>query len=534
MKYFSRPAREAAEAPFLAREFDKVFEPFGDVSVGRGTQLGTPGVDCLEVDGETLAIHPESASWAFLSTHEASLYREMDGKPFSWLAERWPAWAGTRPEHFVGHLYRRGLLTLDGREAVDARMFSDSPNYDEGNLVELLVTEKCNLACPYCLAGANQRMPAMDRPLAMRAIDLAFAMREAPSLAFELAGGEPLLKFPLLRELVAYIRAHPGRAGRPVFLSIQTNATLIDEERVRWLRDENIVVGISIDGGPWSQNDSRPQVNGQESFSKVMRGIALLQRFGVPFGALVVLNRSNIGSPAALADFLLANGIHGFRLNPVAYLGDARRNWERVGLSQEEIIDFVQRLMRLIVDRRDLLLENNVHSMCNFLTSKQRRTRCMRAQCGAGDSFQAIAGNGDIYPCGRATQSPGLKLGNVLDEGLTSLSDPARRHPVIGELRERRPHTLEDCPTCSYRQLCQSGCSAQAWERYGTVRHKTPECAFYKTLYPWLMRWLTFDGAAFDHLERTSYFEREGARFDHDFTAPRPYPWAPAAAGFAS
>jgi radical SAM protein with 4Fe4S-binding SPASM domain len=325
-----------------------------------------------------------------------------------------------------------------------------------------------------------------------------------------------------MQRLTDYIESHPSQQSRRLFLSIQTNATLITDERARWLKEKDIRVGISVDGKPESQNVSRPQVNGRESFSSLIRGIDALQRQGVAFGALVVLNRSNVRSVEDLAEFLLDNGIHGFRLNPVAYIGDARRNWSHVGLTQEEVIDYFQRLMKLIVERGYLLLEDNIHSMCDFITSKQRRTRCMRAECGAGDTFQSIAANGDIYPCGRSTQSPGLKLGNIFSDALVSLSTPAQSNPLIAQIRQRRPENLEDCPSCHYRQLCQSGCSAQAWERYGTVRHKTPECSFYKTLYPYLMHWLSFDGAAFEVLERSSYFNHEGMRFDCDFTATQP------------
>jgi uncharacterized protein len=357
----------------------------------------------------------------------------------------------------------------------------------------------------------------MDAPLARRAVDLAFAMNEADIIAFEFAGGEPLLKFDLMRELVAYIENHPARRGRRLFLSLQTNATLLNDERAAWLGGSGIQVGISLDGGAQAQNRGRPMVNGKPSHGALMRGIELLQKHGVSFGALVVLNRHNIGDPEGLARFLLEHRIHGFRLNPVAYLGDARRNWAEVGLEQTDVLAFFRTLMRMMIDHRWLLLEDNLHTMCNFLTSKQRRTRCNRAECGAGDSFQAVAANGDIYPCGRATQSPGLKLGNIRDQSLESLSAPARTNPHIVALRSRRPADFESCSVCSYRQLCHAGCSAQAFERYGTVRHKTPECAFYKTLYPELMHLMAFDRRAFEHLEATSYFDREGVRFDHDF-----------------
>ena len=521
MKYVSRPARDASESQYLGQVFGKQFEPFGYVTVPPDARLDNTQTDLLDVNGDTLAIHPESASWAFLNPWEKALFSFCNGRPFRDLLQYWPVDAHTTAHEFVAHLYRRGLLAVSGRRAVDARMFADGPNYDEGHLVELLLTEKCNLACPYCLAGANQAMPAMNEALGLRTIDLAFAMREAHTLAFEFAGGEPLLKFPLLQRLVDYIERHPGRAGRRIFLSIQTNATLLTDERARWLRDAGIRVGISIEGDQAAQDRGRPQVNGKSSYAALMRGIELLKRHQVPFGALVVLNRGNVGDPEGLATHLLQLGIHGFRVNPIAYLGDARRNWAAVGLSQDEIIGFFRRLMNAIVANRWLLLEDNIHSMCLFLTSKQRRTRCMRASCGAGDTFQSIAGNGDIYPCGRATQTPALKLGNILDANLESLAASARANPRIAEIRARRPEDFDTCKICSYRQLCQAGCSVQALERYGTIRHKTPECDFYKTLYPGLMHWLSFDEAAFAHLNATSYLDSEGHRFDFDFIPER-------------
>jgi uncharacterized protein len=520
MKYFCRPGVEQTESEYIGAAFGRRYEPHGPVSLNDECVLDRHGVETVELSGEVLAIHAETASWAFLGEGELAIYEQLRGKPLRYLREVWPADAGSTPEAFAASLYRRGLLSINGLRSMDHGLLRDSPNYKDGNLVELLLTERCNLACGYCLAGANNKMPAMNWDIAKRAVDLAFAMEEADTLAFEYAGGEPMLQFSLMQRLTDYIESHPLRAGRRLFLSIQTNATLLNDERARWLKEKGITVGISLDGKPASQNVSRPQVNGGESHSMLIRGIDLLQRHGVPFGALVVLNRSNVDSAEDLVDFLLDNSIHGFRLNPVAFIGDARRNWDAVGLTQEEIIGYFKHLMRLIAGRGHLLLEDNVRSMCEFLTSKQRRTRCMQAECGAGDTFQAVAASGDIYPCGRATQSPGLKLGNIFEEGLESLSAPARANPVIVQIRGRRPENLEGCPSCHYRQLCQSGCSAQAWESYGTVRHKTPECSFYKTLYPYLMRWLSFDGAAFDALNASNYFSGGGLRFDHDFIAP--------------
>jgi radical SAM protein with 4Fe4S-binding SPASM domain len=274
---------------------------------------------------------------------------------------------------------------------------------------------------------------------------------------------------------------------------------------VQWLREQHIIVGLSLDGNPASHNRSRPQVNGGESFSKVMCGIDLMQRAGINFGVLLVLNRSNIDAVDPMIDFLVDNGIENIKLNPVAFLGTARASWQDVGITQDEAIAYFQGFAHRLVERGCHIFEANLFDMVRHLVSKRRHSRCIRGHCGAGDSFSAVAADGSIYPCGRATQSPGLRLGSVLD-GTDALNSPAAASDVIRLIRERRPAGLDDCRTCLYRELCQAGCSAQAFERYGTVRHKTPECQFNKTMYPFLMRWLSFDDRAITYFNRGPYF----------------------------
>jgi radical SAM protein with 4Fe4S-binding SPASM domain len=518
MRYFADRDREKREAALIPHSFGKTYEPFAEVELTATSVIDNTGASRVSLDGETLVIEPDLGGWAFLTPGELGLFSRFSHAPLDALLVGDPAGAGRLPA-FIAHLYRRGLVSIDGKRAIDPTIFRDSANFQETHLVEILLTEKCNLACGYCLAGANPHMPAMSSETARRVVDLAFGMEEAGGIGFEFSGGEPFIKFPLMRDLVDYIRGHPKRGKRPVYFTVQTNGTLLNDERVRWLRDNQVQVGVSLDGKPDSQNTSRPQVNGGESFSRLIGGIDLLQRYKIPFGALVVLNRSNVGSVHDLVDFLLDNGIGAFKLNPVAFLGTARENWDGFGLGPQEVLSYFITLIDLVAKKGHPLIEANVRTMLDFIVSKQRKTRCMRTHCGAGDTFQAISAAGDIYPCGRSTQTPAFKLGNVMEPGFSSLSEPARANPYTSQIRERRPAQLEGCVVCEYRQFCQAGCSAQAFERYGTVRHRTPECEFYKTLYPHLMRMLSFDVHSFKNFCRTGYFGNGATLFNDDYSA---------------
>lgn len=507
MRYFHAPQLDYHESRALSRVFGKHYTPDAEVTLASTTTVASPGVDLVGLDGEILAIEPDTASWAFVTPREASLLADLDyGRSVGWIR----AQAGDAADPLIGALYRRGLVTLDGRASVDPTLFQDSHNTREKNLVELLLTEKCNLNCGYCLAGANPNMPTMTWDIARATVDLAFRMNEADSISFQFAGGEPFLQYELMKQTVAYIQRHPDRVGREVYFSVQTNGTLLTDERILWCRDNAVQIGFSIDGPAWAQDQARPFVNGKGSFERVLKGLELLQKHEIAFGAIVVLSRANVADPQALVDFMIDNGVHGMKLNPIAYIGTGRDNWNALGLHPHEISQYMQAVARIIAEQRHPLTEANIGSMLTHLVSKQRPTRCLRGHCGAGRAFQAINAKGDIHPCGRGTQTPDMKLGNVLHE-TRSLSMPSREHPLIQQIEVRRPKTVEGCDTCSYRELCQAGCSMEAYERYGTVRHKTPDCDYFMEIYPALMRWLTFAPGELQHLSDCGYFYECGS-----------------------
>src|SRR6185295_2817813 len=164
--------REKREAELIPRSFSKTYEPFGDVRLTPDTVVDNAGVSQVSLQGETLAIEPDLGAWAFLTPDEVRVFSRFVNARLGNAMAREGSSSARLPD-FVAHLYRRGLVSLDGKRAIDATIFRDSPNFHETHLVEILVTEKCNLACGYCLAGANPHMPAMSPETARRVVDLA-------------------------------------------------------------------------------------------------------------------------------------------------------------------------------------------------------------------------------------------------------------------------------------------------------------------------------------------------------------------------
>jgi uncharacterized protein len=165
----------------------------------------------------------------------------------------------------------------------------DNLEYSVSNslgMIQLEVTERCNLRCAYCLYGdqykykRNHGTRDMDYDLARKAIDhLAVSSGNNQDVAVTFYGGEPLLRVPFVKACVAYARTRL-RDKEPKF-SVTTNATLIDKETARYLASEEINVHVSIDGPEEIHNQYRVNTRDVGSFKWTISGLKnLIDAYG--------------------------------------------------------------------------------------------------------------------------------------------------------------------------------------------------------------------------------------------------------------
>lgn len=440
----------------------------------------------LRVESMYLLLAERSASWCLLTPLEAEIARAADVASVTALQARYPQIERSSLVEFCIRLYQRGLLRLNGVPGLAPTLLDEGPLFQDMNLVEILVTQKCNLGCPYCLAETGPNMPHLKPHLAFSAIDAAFRLPAAQPLAIQLSGGEPFLSFPLVQDLVSYIEAKETEYSRSVRVYIQTNGTLINDAIAEFIREHDILVGISCDGPSTFSDISRPMLSGRSSNSDTLRGMAILRKHDVSFGVILVLNRANVEHPNEIIDFFCELGVESLKINPINMIGHATRTWNRMAITSDEYFTFLDRFIERLIERQVQLSEGNLAEYLRYLVHRTHHYRCMRSTCGAGTSFFLVDAGGDVYPCAHSAGLPSWRLGTIT-EAAGDLIGLGAQNGVVKELPLRLVERIADTRLCPWRHFCEGGCAVNAYQRYGTIQAPDSLCAFYERMYPRLL-----------------------------------------------
>lgn len=318
----------------------------------------------------------------------------------------------------------------------------------ERTLLVLWLTGRCNLQCCYCYASANPVKADMTFETAKTMVD---RLRDRP-LKIQFAGGEPLLNFPLAAEICAYVRDQ----GLDAVLQMQTNGTLLDADMVRQLVRYRVAVGVSLDGVPAVNDQTRGQT------AQALRGIRLLGEQGMTVGLNAVVTAETVDALPQLVDFAFYLGnVGGIGLDLLRAAGRgetaafaspaqlrqalirmARRSQELFALSGRRI-----QLRELELARKRLAGAGRADSYCY-------------AACGRSI---VVLPDGRLYPCGSL-------LWEDYEMGHADGFEPDR---VL-----RLTPKAEDCGECAYAFCCPKGCPSRRIRNGGGL-----DCALWKTAF---------------------------------------------------
>lgn len=343
----------------------------------------------------------------------------------------------------------------------------------------------CNLDCHYCyyldkaeIYGGHE--PKMSYEMLETTIREYIRANDVEEVTFNWHGGEPLvLGLDFYKKAVELERKYAD--GKKIFNTLQTNGTLINYDTAEFFRDNNFLIGVSIDGPKDIHDKFRKDKGGFPTFDKVIKGIGILQRCGVQFNTMSTINKASEGRGLETYQFLKHIGSTFMQFMPVVehvkypvdaagrslkkmrpYIVDpatdgaelARWSVSSVGFGKFmcDIFDYWVRndVGRYFVNLFDATLANH----CNVMPGT-----CVYAKVCGGNSI--IEHNGDIYPCDHFVY-PKYRLGNISEKSLRVMMTSSEQIKFGLDKRGMLP---SKCLRCKYEYLCHGECPKHRFNR---------------------------------------------------------------------
>jgi uncharacterized protein len=317
-------------------------------------------------------------------------------------------------------------------------------------------TRKCNFACDYCVdrVAGDSKLGIEDLAGIVSSV---LRRPEAGRTTFVWHGGEPLTLGRRYFEKVLAVQALAAAEGQHVRNILQTNGSLLDAEWARFLRDNEIGVGVSEDGPPAVHDRNRPLGNGHGTSAAVARGIRSLQDDGAGFGVLCVATPQLMaGDRRELLDFFVAQGVRRVAFLPLrparAAFADLQERDDHYRL-RDEYADFMCELFDIWIARDDPSFD--VRELSNILATLVggESTTCIGSGPCVGRHF-GLDATGCVSHCDKFFGDERFVFGSFRETGFDEMLDS----PRLDAARRLESDLRQACAACPWAAHCQGGC----------------------------------------------------------------------------
>ena len=391
-------------------------------------------------------------------------------------------------------LSARGFVTDDDPSVFISKRINDLRSikgylFSATSLHIFAVTNQCNQNCVYCQAKApgSKLDGAMSVEIGKKAIEVAM---QSPSqnLTFEFQGGEPLLNFDLIMEMIKYSKELNTTYQKDIEYTIVTNLIALDEDKLQRLIEENVSICTSLDGCEEVHNHNRKLRSGGSTYSTVKQRIQRVKDAGRGIGAIQTTTRFSLQYPEQIVDEYVATGLSGIFLRPLTPLGFAKSYWENIGYSAEEFIEFYKRAFNRILEiNKTGFIFPELHAtyfLRKILHGDADNYMELRSPCGAGIGQMSYYYDGNVYTCdeGRMMGESGdntFLLGNVLTD---TYDDMVSKRTCRTTCAASVVESLPNCCDCAFHPYC-GVCPVVAYSSEGDIFPRGPfdfRCRIYK------------------------------------------------------
>lgn len=327
----------------------------------------------------------------------------------------------------------------------------------------LHIAHTCNLNCSYCFASQGKyhgERALMSFEVGKQALDFLVAHSgKRHNLEVDFFGGEPLMNFDVVKQLVAYARSIEKAAGKNFRFTLTTNGMLINDDVIDFANKEMSNVVLSLDGRKEVHDRFRVDYAGKGSWERIVPKFQKLveARGGKNYYMRGTFTHAN---PDFLNDIqeMLNLGFNELSMEPVVCGAD-----DPSRLTEEDmpiVMEQYEQLAELMLQRHK---EGRPFTFYHYMIDLKGGPCIYKriSGCGSGTEYMAVTPWGDLYPCHQFVGEEKFKLGNVWD-GVTNTERQA-------EFAACNVYAHPECKDCWAKLYCSGGCAANAYHATGSV-----------------------------------------------------------------
>lgn len=329
----------------------------------------------------------------------------------------------------------------------------------------LHIAHDCNLRCAYCFASTGdfgKGRKLMDFETGKKAIDFLMKMSaNRKTLELDFFGGEPLMNFDVVKQIVEYAREKEKEFDKQIRFTITTNGMLLTEDKMQFINDEMSNVVLSIDGRREVNDRMRKRVDGSGSYDKIvenfkkfvpMRGDkdyyvrGTYTKYNLDFSN-DVMHLYDLGFDQISVEPVVADPKYPYAITD----GDLPAIFKEYELLAEKISKI----------RESGKFINFFHFMLD-LDQGPCAIKRLRG-CGCGNEYVAVTPDGDIYPCHQFVGLEEMKMGNLHDDTFN--------YDLKKEFATAHVYTKPECKKCWAKFYCSGGCNANNYIYMGDIHN---------------------------------------------------------------
>ena len=332
----------------------------------------------------------------------------------------------------------------------------------------LHVAHTCNLNCSYCFASQgkyNGDRALMSFEVGKRALDFLIEHSGARvNLEVDFFGGEPLMNWDVVKQLVAYARTQEAPHNKKFRFTLTTNGMLIDDDVIEFANKEMHNVVLSLDGRKEIHDRLRVDYAGQGSYDRI-----------VPKFQKLVASRGGKGYYMR-GTFTHANPDFTKDVFHMADLGFTELSMEPVVCAPDDPAALTEEDLPIVLEQYEVLAKEMLkreeegrgftfyHYMLDLTHGPCIYKRI--SGCGSGTEYMAVTPWGDLYPCHQFVGEEAYKLGDIWN-GVTNTA-------VRDEFKLCNAYARPECADCWAKLYCSGGCAANAYHASGSIRGVYP------------------------------------------------------------